>query len=122
MRALLLLPLIAIFAFAQAPEQRRQPTRFTAEQRAQCEARGGRVAIAGLSGDDMCAERYADAGRVCTGGGDCLGDCMLDEASLRGKRPVDGMRAAGRCQERAYMYGCRNLIENGRLIYGLCID
>lgn len=121
MRALLL-PLIAMLALSQPPPDRRQPTRFTDDQRAECEAQGGRVATAGLSGDDMCATPYADAGRVCTSGSQCLGDCLLDEATLGGKRPVHGMRAAGRCQARAYPFGCRNLVENGRLIYGLCVD
>ena len=121
MRALLL-PLIVMLALAPPIAERRPPTLFTAEQRAACEAEGGRVATAGLSGDDMCAMPYADAGRSCTDGSQCVGDCLLDEASLRGKRPVDGMQAAGQCQALAYPFGCRNLIEDGRLIYGLCVD
>lgn len=124
MRAFLL-PLIASLALLQpAPriEERRQPTLFTAEQRAACEAEGGRVATAGLSGDDMCARPYADAGRACTDGSQCLGDCLLDESSLNGKRPVHDMEAAGLCQAFAYPFGCRNLIEDGRLTLGLCVD
>ena len=128
----LLLPLIALLVFAQpasVPRQEppsetelRQSTRFTAEQRAQCAARGGRVATAGLSGEDMCAELYRDAGRRCSDGSQCMGDCLLDEASLNGKRPVHDMEAAGLCQAFAYPFGCRNLIEDGRLTLGLCVD
>ncbi len=122
MRALLLLPLLAVLAFAQAPPERREPVQFDDAARTRCEAQGGRVATAGLSGDDMCALPYADAGRSCTDGSQCMGDCLLDEASLGGKPPRHGSRAVGQCQALAYPYGCRNLIEDGRLTLGLCVD
>lgn len=131
MRALLL-PLFALLVFSQpasAPRpdvpdesQRRQPTLFTDDQRAQCTARGGQVATAGLSGDDMCSEPLRDAGRSCRGSGDCIGFCELDASGLNGKRPEVGSSAPGRCQRMNYQYGCRETVEGGRFQGTLCID
>ena len=71
-----------LVAFAAPGSQHREPTRLGDAARSACEARGGRIAIAGLSGDEMCAEPLADAGRACTGSDQCRGFCELDESSL----------------------------------------
>ena len=63
MRAwLLLLPLLALAACVPAEPQ---PERLSPTARSACEARGGYVAIAGLSGAEFCAELLPDAGQSC---------------------------------------------------------
>ncbi len=119
---ILLLPLLGIAALASASQTSRQPTLFDAAERARCEARGGQIATAGLSGDDMCALPLADAGRSCRSGSDCLGDCLLDDRGGSGKRPRVGDPAPGRCQALNYPDGCRETVEGGRLQGNFCVD
>jgi hypothetical protein len=110
----------ALAAAADGAAQRR--TKLSADERAQCEGRGGRIAIAGLSGNEMCALPLADAGKRCTSGGQCLGECMFDRTGLKGRPPRPGKRVTGRCQATDYPYGCRTTVENERLQPGLCVD
>ena len=103
----------ASLALGQPP---RGPSRLSPAERAQCAARHGQVATAGLSGEEMCALPYADAGRRCTDSAQCAGDCRYG-GSLR-----EGARAAGQCQAFQYPYGCRTTIEKGRVTPGPCFD
>ena len=96
-------------------------TRLSPESRASCLARNGRVLIAGLSGNETCALPLADAGKKCTSGDQCIGDCLLDESK---PRPARGStrRVTGICQPTDYGFGCRTLIERGRIKYNICVD
>ena len=51
------------------------PERLDAGARAQCEAAGGMVMEAGLSGNEFCAARNPDAGQSCSRGTECQGYC-----------------------------------------------
>lgn len=104
----------ASLALAQAPGSR--PARLTQAESARCLAQHGQIAIAGLSGEEMCALPYADAGRRCTDSAQCLGDCRY-QGPLR-----PGARAAGQCQAYQYPYGCRTTVERGRVTEGPCFD
>ena len=86
-----------------------------------CLARGGRPAVAGLSGESMCAEPLADAGKSCQSSSDCAGDCILAPKPDQ-PRPEPGQPAAGVCQSFNYPYGCREQVEDGRFIGTLCVD
>jgi hypothetical protein len=89
---------------------------------ADCQNRGGQVRIAGLSGNEMCALPFADAGKVCRSSSDCLGDCLLDEKELGGKKVGPRTKVVGRCQPTNYPYGCSTTVENGRPSWGACVD
>jgi hypothetical protein len=102
-------------------QPRPQPSRLTPAERAQCAAAHGQIAIAGLSGEEMCALPYRDAGRSCKSSSQCAGDCRYEGSDAQG----DARRhrtVSGRCQAFAYPYGCRVNVENGRVTAGLCVD
>ena len=93
-------------------------THLSAQERAACEARRGRVMIAGLSGSEMCALPFADGGRRCTDGSQCAGDCLY-EGRTPSRRDA---RVAGVCERYRYGFGCRSFVEHGRITRNLCVD
>lgn len=96
-------------------------TRLDPEARAQCLARGGRIMIAGLLGNEMCALPLADAGKRCTSGDQCIGDCLFDERRAPTAREY-AARVTGTCQATNYGFGCRTRVEKGRIQPTLCVD
>ncbi|MEZ5798008.1 MAG: hypothetical protein R3D63_11325 [Paracoccaceae bacterium] len=46
-----------------------------------CAAKGGRVGIAGLSGDEMCVLPAPDAGKACGKASDCAAWCDAETRS-----------------------------------------
>ena len=57
---------------------------------------------------------YADAGKACTSGSECAGDCLVpNDRASRILQP--GQKAVGRCQATASPFGCRATVENGRV-------
>jgi hypothetical protein len=66
----------------------------------------------------QCVIRYADAGKICTSGDQCAGDC-------RARPGVDvaaGQPVAGYCQADSNRFGCSTKVENGRAQATICID
>ncbi|MCB1398014.1 MAG: hypothetical protein KDJ98_19010 [Rhodobacteraceae bacterium] len=105
MRAwLLLLPLLALAACVPAEPQ---PERLSPTARSACEARGGYVAIAGLSGAEFCAELLPDAGQSCARAGDCSGYC---DARTR------------TCSTHADPFGCFSYLDENGQPGELCAD
>jgi hypothetical protein len=98
-------------------QQPRPHARLTQAERAYCLARHGHVMVAGLAGNEICALPYADAGRRCTSGSQCAGDCLYE-----GPAPRPGQRVVGQCQALAYPFGCRTTVENGRAAGAICVD
>ena len=78
--------------------------------------------IAGLSGNEMCALPFADAGKVCRGSKDCLGACLLDEKQRAGKRVGPKTQVVGKCQPTNYPFGCSTTVEKGRVQSSMCVD
>jgi len=74
-----------------------------------CAAAGGRLQPAGALNTPTCIVTYADAGRPCTDGDDCQGDCRVPYGT-RVEGPVSGV-----CQADSNPYGCRTNVENGRI-------
>ena len=96
------------------PDPRPHPT--TAET---CRDRGGHWGPQGLLGRDGCVLPYADAGKRCTDGDQCLGDCRaVDGASF----PRPGQAATGQCQRTTSPFGCFTRIEDGKADATLCVD
>ncbi len=84
----------------------------------ECAARGGRMQPVGRAQTMQCVVAYADAGKRCTTGSDCLGDCRVEDAPF----PQAGTSAVGRCQADSQPFGCHAKVENGRTTAAICID
>lgn len=85
---------------------------------AECARRGGTMRPVGRAQSMQCVVAYADAGKRCTTGSDCLGDCLAKDAPF----PTAGTNAVGVCQADSDPFGCRATIENGRATAAICID
>lgn len=86
---------------------------------AACAARGGELRPVGRMQTLQCVIKYADAGKRCTDGDDCLGDCRVEGAA---SAPREGAAAVGQCQANSDRFGCFTTVENGRAGATLCID
>ena len=83
-----------------------------------CAARGGTMKQVGRMQSWQCVVAYADAGKSCTDGDQCAGDCRLEGNS--GIAP--GAATAGTCQVSSDAFGCHTKVEDGRAGPTLCID
>ena len=83
-----------------------------------CATRGGEMRRVGRMQSWQCIIRYADAGKRCTDGDQCAGDCRVaGETHL-----AEGARSAGVCSADSDRFGCHTTIEDGRATATLCID
>ena len=80
----------------------------TAEERAECEARGGRIGAGGLC-PRACRFDHDDAGQVCRGPDDCEGACAATGTG-------------GICALRGTPSGCVDLLDEGGCRGLVCID
>jgi hypothetical protein len=83
-----------------------------------CAARGGTMQQVGRMQSWQCVVAYADAGKPCTDGDQCQGDCVVEGNS--GLQP--GASAAGVCQADSNRFGCRTTVDDGKAGATLCID
>jgi hypothetical protein len=88
---------------------------------AACRTAGGTWGPDGMLGRDQCVLPYADAGKRCTDGDQCLGDCRLSEATTS-SFPRPGAAAVGQCQATTSPFGCFTRVENGKADAALCVD
>ena len=74
----------------------------------------------GLLATPWCVVAYNDAGKDCTSGSDCEGDCRIFEMADLG---ADG-KVHGVCQPNNVPYGCYAQIEDGKIVGGglLCVE
>lgn len=84
-----------------------------------CAARGGELRRVGRMGSWQCITPFADAGRPCTDGSQCAGDCRLPDAA---RTPLPDEAVAGVCQADSSRFGCFTTVENGRAGPTICID
>lgn len=94
-------------------------TQATATERADCEAVGGTIMRHGRLGAEHCVQPYPDAGEACSDASECLGRCLLEEEI---SNPVPGTASPGVCQENTNDFGCRTLINGGKIEGTICID
>ena len=80
-----------------------------------CSARGGTIKPVGRAQTMRCVLNYSDAGKVCTDGSQCQGDCLAEPSE---DTPV----TQGRCAPTSDHFGCRTEIKNGVAQPTLCID
>lgn len=84
----------------------------------ECAALGGEMRPVGRMQSVRCVLRYADAGKHCTDGAQCQGDCRAEpDETLR-----EGAPATGRCQAENIRFGCFTTIKDGKAEATLCID
>ncbi|MDP3404363.1 MAG: hypothetical protein Q8S03_06700 [Brevundimonas sp.] len=81
-----------------------------------CGARGGQLMRVGRLQTERCVVPFADAGKVCRDGDDCLGNCLAEFAGPR-EGPVTGL-----CAVNDLPFGCLTPIEDGRTGPTLCVD
>ena len=83
-----------------------------------CTARGGQMQQVGRMQSWQCVVKYADAGKRCTDGDQCQGDCRVEGNT--GVAP--GAATAGVCQATSDRFGCNTPVEDGKAGPTLCID
>lgn len=86
-----------------------------------CARRGGFIGRPGMSGARICLIRFADAGRQCTDGSQCAGDCLVEPNAEMRARGLRG-EAVGQCQPYTPYFGCNATVTAGRLSATLCVD
>ncbi|HRO32578.1 MAG TPA: hypothetical protein PLQ03_04120 [Brevundimonas sp.] len=117
-RTLALVGALALASCAPAPVTDETPGATQTLTAAECTARGGQMRPVGRMQSVRCVLRYADAGKRCTDGAQCQGDCRVEgEATAR-----EGDAVVGRCQIENVRFGCFTTIANGRAQATLCID
>ncbi len=113
MRALVLLAALALASCVEAPPDPGEGKAFTAEARAECEAKGGRVGQGGLLPDDVCFTPMPDAGKACSTQADCKGVCLAD---------MVGDATGGTCSKESPMFGCFDFFDEQGQRVGICAD
>lgn len=86
---------------------------------AACAARGGKMLPQGRMQSLQCVVSYADAGRRCSDGDDCQGDCRIEEVN---GAPNAGAAAVGQCQANSTRFGCYTTVEGGKAEATICVD
>lgn len=94
-------------------------TQTSADAAAACAARGGEMQPQGRMQTLQCVIAYADAGKRCTDGDDCQGDCRVEDVTAA---PPAGAAAVGQCQARSGRFGCYATVEAGKAEATLCVD
>lgn len=82
-----------------------------------CQRAGGVMTPVGRMQTLQCVISYADAGKSCTSGSQCAGDCRTPAVDVR-----PGQQVAGYCQATSDRFGCSTTVENGRAQATVCID
>ena len=83
-----------------------------------CAARGGVMKQVGRMQSWQCVVTYADAGKPCTDGSQCQGDCRVEGNTGL----AAGAATAGVCQADSNRFGCHATVENGVTRGTICID
>ena len=86
---------------------------------AACARAGGKMLPQGRMQSVRCVITYADAGRRCTDGDDCAGDCRVEDVA---DAPNAGANAVGQCQASSSRFGCYTTVEGGKAEATLCVD
>jgi hypothetical protein len=85
--------------------------------KASCDACKGVWARHGLAEAESCVCRTKDAGKVCRDGGECEGQCLVDESDgafeVTEKGPPQKGYWKGKCSEFDTTFGCHKTIRHG---------
>lgn len=117
MRITLLLALLVLTACAPATRPSREVAATSGNAEANCTARGGHLERVGKLQALRCIVAYADAGKACTDGAQCLGQRCMGEA----KDEAAATAVVGRCVATSDPFGCQTVIRSGQAAT-VCID
>ncbi|ADL00247.1 hypothetical protein [Brevundimonas subvibrioides] len=117
----LLIAALALMVSACSPMAGQAPGGTVPGQTAEaaCAAQNGTMQRVGRLQTLQCVVRYADAGKRCTDGDQCAGDCRFEGDALA---LVPNAPLAGVCQADSNRFGCQTSIEDGKPTPTLCID
>lgn len=123
----LLIAALALMASACSPMASQTPDGAATSELspAACAERNGTMQRVGRLQTLQCVVRYADAGKRCTDGDQCEGDCRAIEIMGSSEFPVTAAEreaVPGLCQANSNNFGCNTPIEDGRPGATLCID
>jgi len=90
-----------------------------ADEAAACTSRGGAWQPICRMQTPACVMTFADAGKACTDGDDCSGDCLAKPDAEFG---ADGAAATGICASNDDPCGCKQKIEDGKATAAICVD
>lgn len=103
---------------ASAPQQTLAEAAGTTDA-ALCARAGGKMQPQGRMQSVRCVLSYADAGKRCTDGSECEGDCRI--ADVTGA-PAAGTDAIGQCTATSSRFGCYTTITGGKAEPTICVD
>jgi putative hemolysin len=95
------------------------PTATPAADQASCIAKSGEWRPVCRMQQPACVMTFADAGKACTDGDDCAGDCMAPNSA--GFAPT-GATVSGVCAVNDDPCGCKQTVESGKATAAICID
>ena len=95
------------------------PVPTPAVDQASCLSNGGEWRPVCRMQQPACVVTFADAGKACTDGDDCSGDCM---AKSDGGFAQEGSTTPGFCAVNDDPCGCKQTVENGKATAAICID
>ena len=117
-----ILGLSLLLASSMAANGQQRAKKLSEDERQQCFAANGSVAIMGLSGHEGCVHRMPDAGKSCTDGSQCKAGCYLDQSRPGFRYPRPKAKVTGVCAATDFGFGCRTAVKDARAMPGLCTD
>ena len=119
----------ALFAAAAAlltactAEEIQSPPGYQEPDRRLCQAEGGRIQPTLLPSVRVCVKPFADAGKKCSDGSQCMGSCLITEKDADWDDDLTaGQDASGHCQGEDPFLGCYIEIEQGKTKQAICAD
>ena len=83
----------------------------------ECRRKNGTIRQVGMFGTLSCVVPLSDGGKACRSNSECVGFCFAPAGV------AVGQAATGTCQiDTAAMFGCRDQVENGVVVGGMCVD
>ena len=119
------LALALLLSLGSTVEAAKAKGTLSKQARAACLASGGYVRRGGLIGYEGCVYPFADAGKVCRDGADCLSKrCYWRAPDAPGsqRRPGRDEAVVGHCAANDDDFGCWELVKDGKWVGGLCVD
>ncbi|MDP3493994.1 MAG: hypothetical protein Q8R82_12845 [Hyphomonadaceae bacterium] len=96
-----------------------EPEQIVATDEASCKTQGGDWRPVCRMQQPACITTFPDAGKACTDGSQCAGDCM---ASPEAGFADGGAAATGVCASNNDPCGCKQKIEDGKATAAICVD
>lgn len=112
-------PMPATDGAATPAPQQTQVSAAGSTDAALCASQGGKMLPQGRMQSVRCVLTYTDAGKRCTDGADCQGDCRISDAA---GAPAAGTNAVGQCTADSSRFGCYTTVTGGKAEATICVD